>query len=112
MGRSLALFLCARAVVGPTEVRFAHPVRLAPDTNSQGRCSVTCKLLCIRCLTEIRVMVFTTLKIPNMVIICNIRVTHDVNIGKLFSGLDITCTPSFVKTGKNKYNLSYNKGVM
>ena len=100
------------AVVGPTEVRFAHPVRLAPDTHSQGRCSATCKLLCIRCLTEIRVIVFTTLKMPNMVIICNIRVTHDVNIGKLFSGLDITCTPSFVKTGKNKYNLSYNKGVM
>ena len=99
-------------MVGPTEVRFAHPVRLAPDTNSQGRCSVTCKLLCIRYLTKIRVMVFTTLKMPNKVIICNIRVTHDVNIGKLFSGLDITCTPSFVKTGKNKYNLSYNKGVM
>ena len=57
-------------------------------------------------------MVFTTLKMPNKVIICNIRVTHDVNIGKLFLGLDITCTPSFVKTGKNKYNLSYNKGVM
>lgn len=28
-------FLRARAVVGPTEVRFAHPVRLVPDTRSQ-----------------------------------------------------------------------------
>ena len=28
--------LCARSVVGPPEVRFAHPVRLSPDTHSQG----------------------------------------------------------------------------
>ena len=32
-------FLHVRAVVGPPEVRFAHPVRLVPDTRSQGRCS-------------------------------------------------------------------------
>ena len=26
----------ARSVVGPPEVRFAHPVRLSPATHSQG----------------------------------------------------------------------------
>ena len=29
-------FGCAPAGVGPLEVRFAHPVRLSPDTHSQG----------------------------------------------------------------------------
>ena len=29
-------FGCAPARVGPLEVRFAHPVRLSPDTHSQG----------------------------------------------------------------------------
>ena len=32
------IFLRARSVVGPPEVRFAHPVSLVPDTHSQGRC--------------------------------------------------------------------------
>ena len=36
-------------------------------------CSVTCKWLCIRCLTEIRVEVFTTLKMPKALIINGIR---------------------------------------
>lgn len=31
-------------------------------------CSATCKLLCISCLTEIRVMVFVTLKMPKSLI--------------------------------------------
>ncbi len=31
------IFLHARSVVGPPEVRFAHPVRLPPDTHSQGK---------------------------------------------------------------------------
>ncbi len=67
----------ARWVVGPLEVRFAHPVRLTPDTHSQGRCcSATFKLLCIRCLTEIRVMVFTTLKTPKALIFSKIRVAR------------------------------------
>ena len=30
------LLACAPAGVGPLEVRFAHPVRLPPDTHSQG----------------------------------------------------------------------------
>lgn len=72
-------FLRARAVVGPPEVRFAHPVRLPPDTRSQGRCcSATFKLLCIRYLTEIRVMVFTTLKTPKALIVSEIRVARPV----------------------------------
>ena len=29
-------FECARPAVAPLEVRFAHPVRLPPDTHSQG----------------------------------------------------------------------------
>ena len=36
-GGSSVFFLHARSVVGPPEVRFAHPVRLAPDTHSQGK---------------------------------------------------------------------------
>lgn len=37
-------------------------------------CSAACKLLCISCLTEIRVVVFATLKIPKVLIISGIRV--------------------------------------
>jgi len=32
----------------------------------RSTCSVTCKWLCIRYLTEIRVVVFTTLKMPKV----------------------------------------------
>ena len=39
-------------------------------------CSATCKLLCIICLTEIRVVVFTTLKIPNTLIASRISVAR------------------------------------
>ena len=35
-----------------------------------------CKLLCIRCITEIRVMVFTTLKMPKALIFSKISVAH------------------------------------
>ena len=35
-GGGSVFFLHARSVVGPPEVRFAHPVRLPPDTHSQG----------------------------------------------------------------------------
>lgn len=37
------------------------------------RCSATCKWLCIRHLTEIRVVIFTTLKIPKALIASIIR---------------------------------------
>lgn len=37
------------------------------------RCSATCKLLCIRRLTEIRVVVFITLKMPKALIDSEIR---------------------------------------
>ena len=37
------------------------------------RCSATCKLLCISCLTEIRVVVFATLKMPKALITSVIR---------------------------------------
>lgn len=39
-------------------------------------CSATCKLLCIICLTEIRVMVFTTLKMPKLLIASGMRVAR------------------------------------
>lgn len=37
------------------------------------RCGATCKLLCISRLTEIRVVVFTTLKMPKALITSGIR---------------------------------------
>lgn len=39
-------------------------------------CSATSKLLCISCLIEIRVVVFTTLKMPKSLIIRGISVAH------------------------------------
>lgn len=39
-------------------------------------CSATCKLLCISCLTEIRVVVFITLKTPKALIASGISVAH------------------------------------
>lgn len=36
-------------------------------------CSATCKSLCISCLTEIRVVVFVTLKIPKTLIASGMR---------------------------------------
>lgn len=39
-------------------------------------CSATCKLLCISCLTEIRVVVFITLKMPKVLIVSRIRVAR------------------------------------
>ena len=39
-------------------------------------CSATCKLLCISCIAEIRVVVFTTLKIPKALIVSRIRVAR------------------------------------
>ncbi len=36
-------------------------------------CGATCKLLCVSCLTEIRVVIFTTLKMPKALIISVIR---------------------------------------
>ena len=39
-------------------------------------CNATYKLLCISCLTEIKVVVFTTLKMPKVLIISGIRVAY------------------------------------
>ena len=62
---------------GPPEVRYAHPVRLAPAPRSQGRCcSAPCKLLRIRHLTKIRVMVFTTLKMAKALIVSEIHIAR------------------------------------
>ena len=41
-------------------------------------CGATCKLLCVSCFTEIRVVVFTTLKMPKVLIISGIRVACPV----------------------------------
>ena len=63
---------------GPPEVRFAQPVRLPTDTRYTRPMlfDAPCKLLCIRHLTNIRVMVFTTLKIPKALIVSEIRVAR------------------------------------
>lgn len=37
------------------------------------RCSATCKLLCVSCLIEIRVVVFATLKMTKVLIASGIR---------------------------------------
>ena len=39
-------------------------------------CSATCKLLCVSCLTEIRVVVFATLKTPKALIVSGICVAR------------------------------------
>ena len=41
-------------------------------------CSATCKLLCIRYLTEIRVVVFTTLEMPKALISSEIRAARPI----------------------------------
>ena len=41
-------------------------------------CNVTCKLLCIRCLTEIRVVVFITLEMPKALISSEIRAARPI----------------------------------
>lgn len=43
-------------------------------------CSATCKLLCISCLTEIRVVVFATLKMPKMLITSIIRAARPAEL--------------------------------
>lgn len=59
---------------GQLEVRFAQPVRLAPAPIHKADVGAPCKLLCIRCLTEIRVMVFTTLKMPKPLLLSGLQV--------------------------------------
>ena len=61
---------------GPPEVRFAHPVRLPTDTRYTRPMlfDAPCKLLCIRHLTNIRVMVFTTLKMPKHLLLSGLQV--------------------------------------
>ncbi len=63
-------------------VSFADPFDIAQFSKKYSvilkgqcpcRCSVTCKLLCISCLTEVRVVVFTTLKMPKVLIVSVIR---------------------------------------
>lgn len=62
---------------GPQEVRLAHPVRLPPaPIHKADVVGAPCKLLCIRYLTKIRVMVFTTLKMPKALIVSEIRVAR------------------------------------
>ena len=71
------IFLRARAVVGPPEVRFAHPVRLVPaPIHKADVVGAPFKLLCIKHLTKIRVMIFTTLKMPKALIFSRLRVAR------------------------------------
>ena len=60
----------------PPEVRFAHPVRLAPAPfHKADVVGAPCKLLCIRYLTKIRVMVFKTPKMPKSLLLSGLQVT-------------------------------------
>lgn len=43
-------------------------------------CGATCKLLCISCLTEIRVVVFITLKMPKALITSVIRAARPAGL--------------------------------
>ena len=62
-------------MMGPPEVRFAHPVRLSPaHIHKADVVGAPCKLLCIRYLTKIRVMVFTTLKMPKSLLLSGLQV--------------------------------------
>lgn len=63
-------------------VSFADPFDIAQFSKKYSvilkgqclrSCSATCKSLCIICLTEIRVVVFTTLKMPKALIASIIR---------------------------------------
>ena len=64
-------------MVGPLEVRYAHPVSLPPaPIHKADVVDAPCKLLRIKHLTKIRVMVFTTLKIPKALIFSKIRVAR------------------------------------
>lgn len=64
-------------------VSFADPFDIAQFSKKYSvilkgrqcprRCSATCKWLCIRHLTEIRVMIFITLKMPKAQIVSIIR---------------------------------------
>ena len=61
---------------GPPEVRFAQPVRLVPTPiHKADVVGAPCKLLCIRYLAKIRVMVFTTLKMPRPLLLSGLQVT-------------------------------------
>ena len=73
------IFLQARKPGGPPEVRFAHPVRLPPaPIHKADVVGAPRKLLRIKHLTEIRVMVFTTLKMTKALIVSGIRVARPV----------------------------------
>lgn len=64
-------------------VSFADPFDIAQFSKKYSvilkgrqcprRCSATCKLLCVRRLTEIRVVIFTTLKMLKALIVSIIR---------------------------------------
>ena len=72
------IFLQARWVVGRR--RFASLIpsgcRLTPIHKADVVVGAPCKLLCIKHLTKIRVMIFTTPKIPKALIFSKIRVAH------------------------------------
>lgn len=68
------IFLYARLVVGRRRSASLIPssCRL-PPIHKADVVGAPCKLLCIKHLTEIRVMVFTTLKMPKALIVSEIR---------------------------------------
>lgn len=55
---------------------FAVPYFCRWKCQRPRSCSATCKWLRISCLTEIRVVVFTTLKMPKALIASGIRAAH------------------------------------
>ena len=69
------IFLQARWVVGRRRFALLIPsgCRLTPDTQPM-LFDAPCKLLYIKHLTEIRVMVFTTLKIPKSLLLSGLQI--------------------------------------
>lgn len=71
---------------GAAGARIAHPVRLvpAPPFTRPMLFDAPCKLLCIRHLTKIRVIVFTTLKMPKPLLLSGLQVAFLVSISVNF----------------------------
>lgn len=71
------IFLRARWVVGRRSFASLIPsgCRITP-IHKADVVGAPCKLLCIRHLTKIRVIVFTTLKMPKALIVSEIRIAR------------------------------------
>ena len=69
-------FLQARWVVGRRRFASLIPSGWCLTPIHKADVDAPCKLLCIRHLTKIRVIVFTTLKMPKALIVSEIRIAR------------------------------------